>query len=170
VVLVSRFTKPMPGCEIGLYVSKKIEKPVPSATKLQKHIDMVTPAMEIPELAFTDRTSQKDTDLFAENVRTALFINTPSLLPSRRSPGQRLRCPRRSTGSCPLAGKRRTQGRTILSGQVLFTGALGEMLPARPGSYTAEYGKLREISLQIRQHENTRKESLLRALSIQPFR
>ncbi len=102
MVLVSRFTKPMPGCEIGLYVSKKIEKPVPSATKLQKHIDMVTPAMEIPELAFTDRTSQKDTDLFAENVRTARRLyQHPVPTPIKEISGAKAPMPSAINGKLP---------------------------------------------------------------------
>jgi 2-keto-4-pentenoate hydratase len=42
------------------------------------------------------------------------------------------------------------QGYTIGEGQVLLTGALGEVLPCEPGSYEADFGNVGTVSFTVR--------------------
>lgn len=166
VILASRFTRPMLECEIGFWVSKKIDKPISSVAKLKKYIGAVMPAIEIPALYFTDLKALKGVDLIVGNVGAAAFIVGPKFPVSApinditvtlSREGEEIN---RGKGSDALGNQweaalwlvnqRISQGWIIQPGQVLLTGALGKMLPAKPGTYTAAYGELGEISFQIR--------------------
>ena len=41
------------------------------------------------------------------------------------------------------------RGYTLEAGQILMTGSIGGMVPAQPGTYTATFGPLGEITFEI---------------------
>ena len=128
---------------------------------------IVMPAIELPDLGFGDMKSLKGVDLIAANVSTVQFIRGSEVdreafdLDQRkvvlRHNGQIVN---QGIGSDAMGSQWEaalwlvnqviSQGWKVEPGHVLLTGALGQMIPGKSGSYEADYGDFGKIVFEIR--------------------
>lgn len=144
--------------EVALRIGRSISKRVGDIDELQKYIDGVAPAIELPNLDYAGTPAQLTVpDIVASNVGAAQFVVGEFVPPESRNPNDaapRLTCAEKEVN----AGNARDalgdqwaaalwlintmidRGWTFEPGQILMTGALGRMVPAQPGHCVASYG------------------------------
>ncbi|HEY0686003.1 MAG TPA: fumarylacetoacetate hydrolase family protein [Steroidobacter sp.] len=142
--------------EMAMRISAPIEKPLADVTALRAHIDGVAPAIELPNLDYSQPQTLDAIDIVATNVAAAKYIVGEFIPPQQRDPNAvdiRLACNDKEmfTGKGSdslgdqwraalfLVNKMLEQGWKIERGQILLTGALGRMLPATTGRCVASY-------------------------------
>jgi len=153
--------------EIGLILGKNLNRHIETPADLKNSIVKVIPAIELPDLGFADMGALKGVDIIAANVSARQFIvgqprpvenvNLNAVDVTLFRNGREVN---RGTGADALedqwqaalwlVNKMIDQGRAPEAGQILLTGALGKMLPGKPGSYVADYGDFGTISFEIR--------------------
>ncbi len=154
--------------EIGYVIGKAINRPVRDVQELQGMIKAVMPAIELPDLGFAaEMKAVKGVDLIAANVGSAKFIaGTPrphkgvdlnqvnvTLLHN----GQEIN---KGKGMEALGDQWKAalwmvntlveQGYKMEPGNILITGALGKLIPGKPGQYVADYGDFGKISFEVK--------------------
>jgi len=167
VIDKSAFRMPMIETEIGFVVKKTISAPLRDIDELKQYIGTVMPAIELPDLGFADVKSLKGVDLVAANVSAVQFIRgsetdieefdldkTKVVL---RYKGQIVN---QGFGADVMGGQWEaalwlanqvvSQGWKVEPGHVLLTGALGQMIPGKLGSYEADYGDFGKIIFEIK--------------------
>jgi 2-keto-4-pentenoate hydratase len=152
--------------EIGFVIGKSIHHPLKDTSELKDHTWEVVPVVELPELGFTDMQKLKGPDIIAANIGAAQFIvgekqkinnlDLDALQVTLRKDGEVIN---RGKGTDALAGQWEAalwlvntmvkQGWKIEPGHIIITGALGRMVPGRPGNYTADYESLGTITFKI---------------------
>jgi 2-keto-4-pentenoate hydratase len=167
VIEGSKFRGLMIETEIGFVVGKPIKEKVPDAARLGEHIVAVLPVIELPETGFADMKKIKAQDIIAANVGSAAFIagsqkplagaGLDGITVKLISGGETLN---QGKGSDALGGQREAllwlvnsaveHGWKIEKGDILITGALGKVVPAKPGRYEAQYGEFGNISFEIK--------------------
>ncbi len=163
----SDFHRPMIETEIGFILDDALTKTVSDIPTLKQHIKAVMPVIELPDLGFADMKSLRGVDIIAANVSSKSFIAGTALSPDGIDLNQITVT--LSLDGQPVnqgAGKDAmgdqweaalwmvnvliSQGRSLEPGQLLITGALGKMIPGKPGNYSADYGPLGTIDFQLR--------------------
>jgi 2-keto-4-pentenoate hydratase len=152
--------------ETGFVIGKSIHHPLKDTAELKDHTWEVVPVIELPELGFTDMQKLKGPDIIAANIGAAQFIvgekqkinnlDLNALQVTLRKDGEVIN---RGKGTDALAGQWKAalwlvntmvkQGWKIEPGHIIITGALGRMVPGKPGNYIADYGSLGSIAFEI---------------------
>lgn len=142
--------------EIAMRIGTAIHQPLADVAALRAHIDGIAPAIELPNLDFTQPQTLDAVDIVATNVAAAHYIVGAFVPPQQRDPNAvdvRLTCNDKEmfTGKGSdslgdqwraalwLVNKTLQQGWSIEPGQILLTGALGKMLPGATGHCVASY-------------------------------
>ncbi len=152
--------------EIGFVVGKPIDKPVSNISKLKKRIRSVVAAIELPDLEFEDMSELKGVDIISGNVsayayilgesqkRKKINLSKVSLILSRE--GEIINSGSGSDllgdpweAALWLVNNTVSQGWSIQPGHILLAGAMGKMLPAKPGNYAADFDELGRITFVI---------------------
>ena len=153
--------------EIGFILGEAITQPVKDATELQKKVRGVFPAIELPDMGFADMKQLKGVDIIAANVSAAQFIvgaeqalagqDLNAVAATLTMNGETVNS---GNGSEALGDQWQAalwlvnsiieQGWTLEPGHVLMTGALGKMIPGKPGKYLADYGDFGKITFEVK--------------------
>jgi 2-keto-4-pentenoate hydratase len=153
--------------EIGFVIGEPITEKVPDAARLKEHIVAVLPVIELPETGFVDMKKIKAQDIIAANLGSAAFItgvqqplagaDPDGITVKLVSGGETLN---QGKGADALGGQWEAllwlvnsvveRGWKIGKGDILITGALGQVVPAKPGRYEAEFGELGRVSFEIK--------------------
>jgi 2-keto-4-pentenoate hydratase len=153
--------------EIGYVVGRRISEPVKDVDTLKTMISEVFPAVELPDIRFEDLKNLKGTDLVCDAVGCAQYIVGKKLPISAVDVSQ-------VTVALNLDGKEVNQGKaadvmgdqwkgllwlvngavsqgwTLEPGFILITGAMGNMIPGKPGSYEGNWGPLGKLSWSVK--------------------
>jgi len=142
--------------EIAMRIGKPIHQPLADIAALHAHIDGIGPAIELPNLDYTQPQTTDGIDIIATNVAAAKYIVGEFAAPRERDPNStqvRLVCNDKETftgkGTDSLGDQWRAalfvvnkmleQGWKLEPGQILLTGSLGRMLPGTTGHCVASY-------------------------------
>ena len=162
----AEFRRLMTETEIGYIVGKPITSQIKDVAELKKHIKEILPVIEFPELGFEDLERLKAEDIIAANAGSRAFILGKSVELDKINPDDvkvdlnlNVEFVNKGRGSDLTGGQWKAllwlvnnvvdEGWKIEPGQVLITGALGEMVKARKGHYIATFGSLGEIDFRI---------------------
>ena len=163
----SAFIAPMIETELGILVGKRISEPVPSEARLRDAISGFMPVVELPDGALTDMASAEPIDIIAANALSAQYISGTPVprasidpnevgvtlfrdgVPVGRGAGTDSRG-NQWEAALWLVNEIVGRGYKIEVGQILITGALGDVIPGQPGTYVADYGSLGRITFQVR--------------------
>lgn len=154
--------------EIAMRIGTPIDRPLADTAALRAHIDGIGPAIELPNLDYTQPQSLDAIDIVATNVAAAKYIVGEFASPQQRDPNAtdvRLACNDKEmfTGKGTdslgdqwraalfLVNKMVEQGWKLERGQILLTGSLGRMLPGTTGHCVASYhsGQTQWAQLEI---------------------
>lgn len=154
--------------EIAMRIGKAIDEPLADVAALHAHIDGIGPAIELPNLDYTQPQALDAIDIIATNVAAAKYIVGAFASPRERDPNStdvRLVCNDKEmfTGKGTdslgdqwraalfLVNKMVEQGWKLEPGQILLTGSLGRMLPGMTGHCVASYhsGQTQWAQLEI---------------------
>lgn len=151
--------------ELGFITNRPIRKTVTSIHELQSYVEQIVPVIELPDLGF-EKTPIHATDLVAANAAAAAFIYRKDI----NWLGQDINS---FTVSLSHNGKIVNQGHgedafgdqwealrwlvnqvvangwSIEKGNILITGALGEMVTAEPGIYRAQFNDEAVLTFEI---------------------
>jgi 2-keto-4-pentenoate hydratase len=153
--------------EIGFVIGQSIKQPVRDIQELQQKVTAIMPAIELPELDFVDMKALKVVDLVAANVCAARFItgtprshlgvNLNEVNVTLYYNGQALY---QGKGVDALGDQWGAiswlvnsvveQGYKVEPGHIIITGALGQMVPGKPGQYIADYADFGKISFEVK--------------------
>ena len=164
-IQLSQFKRLMLESEVGFEIGKAITGLVANPTQLQQSIKAVFPVIELPELGFAGKPT--GVDIIAANVGSSAYIkgkpitqftdwDLNALQVTMTHDGKTVNM---GQGSDALGNQWQAalwlvntvvaQGWTLEPGQFLITGAMGQMIPAKPGNYHADFGELGQISFSI---------------------
>jgi 2-keto-4-pentenoate hydratase len=152
--------------EIGFIIGKSISHPLQDTAELKDHTWEVAPVIELPELGFADMQKLKGPDIIAANIGAAQFIvgekqkinilDLDALQVTLKRNGEVVN---QGKGEDTLGHQWKAalwlintmvkQGWEIEPGHIIITGALGRMVPGKPGNYIADYGSLGTIPFKI---------------------
>jgi 2-keto-4-pentenoate hydratase len=153
--------------EIGYVVGREINGPVKDVAALKGIIDKVFPAVELPDLRFADMKNLKPADIVIDAVGSAKFMVGPKV-PADGVDLTKVQVTMTRNGETVNNGKAGDvmgdpwkgllwlvnavveKGWTIKPGQILITGAMGKMIPGRPGTYQGDYGALGKLSFTVK--------------------
>nr|VFK51257.1 MAG: 2-keto-4-pentenoate hydratase [Candidatus Kentron sp. TUN]VFK52604.1 MAG: 2-keto-4-pentenoate hydratase [Candidatus Kentron sp. TUN]VFK53101.1 MAG: 2-keto-4-pentenoate hydratase [Candidatus Kentron sp. TUN] len=161
------FYRPMIETEIGFIVGASLTRPVKDTATLKKSIQAIAPVIELPDLRFADTKRLTGVDIIAANAAAKQFIvghpkpvdtvdpNAVAVVLLRGEHEINRGKGKDALGDqwqavLWLVNTMTGQGWTIQPGQILLTGALGKMLPGKPGKYLADYGDLGKITFRIK--------------------
>jgi 2-keto-4-pentenoate hydratase len=162
------FKKPMLEVEIGYVLRSPITRKLHSVADLKTYISHALPAVEIPDLNYTNVGGLNAYDIIATNVSASHYVTgAPFVLKDLADVnGIRVALYRDEqvidTGAAVdalgnqldallwLVNDLYSHGWQLQAGQLLITGTLGKMNPAVPGSYRADYGLGRTLSFVIK--------------------
>jgi 2-keto-4-pentenoate hydratase len=153
--------------EIGFVIGQSIDQPLRSVQELRQKVSSVMPAIELPGSGFANGKPVKGVDLIAANVGSAKFIvgisrshhgiNLNQVNVTLFYNGQALY---QGNGAEALGDQWKAalwivngvleQGYKVEPGHILITGALGKMVPGKPGRYVADYGDFGSISFEVK--------------------
>lgn len=163
--------------ELGFSVNRTITKPVESVDQLKALVAKVYPVIELPDIGFAQMPVSGQ-DLIASNLGSASFIKGPAFALDQLGvqdglsdlnaiavsltyiqPGQGDQLINQGKASDALSDQWRAllflinhsleQGYTISPDHLLITGAIGKMIPAKPGHYRANFGALNTLEFVI---------------------
>ncbi|MFZ5586912.1 MAG: 2-keto-4-pentenoate hydratase [Thermodesulfobacteriota bacterium] len=153
--------------EIAYELKQEVTQPVEAAA-LPGLVAKVMPAVEAPDLKFTDMKSLTANDIIAANVGARAYILgkpvSPDGLDVNAVTGQLMRDGQAvgpaAPGRAALGDQWQAlawtinyalrQGLPVKAGMVFLTGSLGPMYPAQPGQHQAVYtGGLGELSFKV---------------------
>ena len=160
------FGKLMVETEIGFVIGKTISRPVKDVKTLQGYVHSVMPVIELPDLGFDDMKRLKGVDIIAADVAARQFIigreqlfqnlDLNSVVVTLSLNGQAVNT---GHGSDAMGNQWQAarwlintmvnQGWAVEAGHLIITGALGKMLPGKPGHYVADYGAFGKIEFEI---------------------
>ena len=153
--------------EVGYVVGQKISAPVKDVESLKKMIKEVFPAVELPDLRFADMKNLKGQDLIVDAVACSKYIIGPRI-PADKVDVSKVEVALTCDGAAVNQGKAADalgdqwkallwlvngaveQGWTIEPGQILITGAMGNMIPGKPGKYDGDWGPLGKLSWTVK--------------------
>jgi len=156
--------------EIGFVIGKSITKPIADITELKTFVEAIAPVVELPAGKLEAGQPMAALDLVAANVMSANYVV------GRRNPIAKMHPDKvairlakrlakgddemnRTTGDAAHRGQWQNllhqvnhalgQGHTIQPGHLILTGALGKIIPAERGDWTADFGELGKINFSI---------------------
>ncbi len=153
--------------EIGYIPGVKIDKPVADVEALKKMIKDVCPAVELPDLRFDDMKNLKGADIIVDAVSSAKYI-IGKAVPATSVDVSQVTVTLTRDGEVVNQGKAGdvlgdqweallwlvngtvAKGYVIEPGMLLITGAMGQMIPGKPGAYKGDWGKLGTLSWTIK--------------------
>jgi 2-keto-4-pentenoate hydratase len=152
--------------EVGMRVGRAITQKLRDVDELRQHIDGIGPAVELPNLDYETPAQLTTPDIVASNVAAAYFLVGEFVPATQRDPNAanpRLVCEgkevnvgqaREALGdqwqaALWLVNTMIDQGWRMEPGQILMTGALGRMIPAKPGHCRADYGDWGQLEVDI---------------------
>lgn len=163
----SAFVLPFVEAEIGYVVGTRITEPIENVESLKSHIVSVFPAFELPDLRYSELKKLTAADIAADGVASAKYVVGPAVKADSVDVSQ-VHVTVSLDGSTVIEGKASDalgdqwkallwlvngiidKGWTIEPGQILITGALGKMIPAKPGTYEADFGELGKLSFTMK--------------------
>jgi len=152
--------------EIGFSSKEKIAKPVKDVESLKKLIKTVYPAIELPDMRFADMKNLTVADIVADAVGSSKYLIGKGI-PMDKADVNNVKVTltldgkpvNEGTGRDALGDQWKAllwlvngvvkQGWTISPDQILITGALGNMIPGKPGKYEATWGDLGSVSFTV---------------------
>ncbi len=167
VVNTKDFVRLFVETEIGFIPGVKIDKPVADVEALKKMIKEVCPAVELPDLRFDDMKNLKGPDIIVDAVSAAKYI-VGKPIPANSIDVSQVAVTLTRDGEVVNQGKAAdvlgdqwkallwlvngavARGYVIEPGQLLITGAMGQMIPGKPGAYKGDWGKLGSIAWTIK--------------------
>lgn len=152
--------------EIGLVIGEAVNQPIHDPAQLRRCIRGFMPVIELPDLGFADMKALTGMDLIAADVGAAQFIvghehagpapDLNAIAVTLTADGQEIN---HGIGTDAMGDQWQAalwllntmvaQGWRIDPGQILITGALGKMIPGKPGRYVADYGAFGKIAFAI---------------------
>lgn len=165
VLMLSDYHRMMIEMELGYTFKKRIEHPV-TITELKSLVATVMPAIELPDLAFDKPAKLQGVDIIANNVIAKRFIVGNQMAVTQATVNQystRLFYQDQLVLSAHSAEVMKDQWQALLwlvnrtvsngwiiePGQVLITGAIGNMVPAAKGEYRADFSNLGQIVFTV---------------------
>lgn len=163
----ANFGKLMIETELGFRLNRTITRPIKDIETLKSYVFFVAPVIELPDLGFAQPDSLKGNDIIAANVASNWVIEgkpmpVDAINDLNNFPVRLLRNGQEISlgkGSDALGDQWQAllwlvnhtveQGYAITDKHLLITGALGNMLPAEPGQYTAHFDALGSIKFEI---------------------
>lgn len=167
VIDSTQFNRLMYELELGFILKKRIEKPLASIDELRPLVSAVVPVIELPDLGFEKTPRLLGIDVVATNAaaRAVLMgaasdpasVDVNALQVALFESDHRVVEGQGSDASGDqwqallwLVNHSLKQGYQLDTGHLLITGALGKMMPAKPGTYRADFAELGELHFQIR--------------------
>ena len=162
----SDFRKPMLELELAFRINTLIPEPLADVSEVQFVVSEVMPALEIPDLGFDSEVGMTGEAIVAANVGARAYLLGRGLSPENVDINA-VRAHLSHDGKRVLRGDATQvmgnqwkalfwlintlgeQGWVIQPGQVLLTGAMGEMLPLEAGLYEAHFSELGHLRLQV---------------------
>nr|WP_281388637.1 fumarylacetoacetate hydrolase family protein [Litorivivens lipolytica] len=166
VIKRADFRKPMLEMELAFRVNTLIPEPLADVSEVQYVVAEVMPALEIPDLGFDSTVGMTGEAIVAANAGARAFLLGPALDPESVDINA-VRARLRLDGSTLQRGDATQvmgnqwkalfwlintlveQGWVIQPGQVLLTGAMGNMIPLETGVYEAHFNGLGYLRLQV---------------------
>lgn len=166
-ISLSNYQKLMLELELGFVLNSQINKPLVSISELKAKVAAIMPVIELPDLRFKDLSKITGLDLIAQNVAANGFITGAPIeqwqtmdinqLTAKLFADQQLVVEGQGADASGdqwqallwLINQRVKLGDTIEPGQLLITGALGKMIPAKIAQYKAEFGALGVLEFSI---------------------
>jgi len=151
--------------EIGFRFQKDIPKPVDDIKVLKKAVAITYPAIELPDIAYSDMKLLRGVDLIASNVaaRKVLIGNAAkakdlnAVTVKLFHNGQEI-----ASGVGKNAGGDQwkalkwivndilAKGGEVKDGYIVITGSLTNLIPAKPGKYVVDYGSFGKIEFECK--------------------
>ena len=167
----SDFVKPLIEVELAFKFSKDVSFPI-TFSELRDSIEWVAPAIELPDLVFDDMKNLSWLDLVALDVAPRQYIignhvalssvDLDTINITAYHNGEVVKqapSPDQMGLLMYLAAKLNSQMRKyrqlgsplykIQAGHIVITGAIGGIMPGKPGSYQINYGPLGNIDFEI---------------------
>ncbi len=161
------FAQLMIETEIGFVIGKAIPQSLKNVAELQQHIKAVMPVIELPDLGFADMKQLKGVDIIAANVAAKQFIlgqekavkgvDLNAVMVSLSLYDQEVNTGKGKDAlgdqwqaALWLVNTMIKQDWKLAPGYIVITGALGKMLPGKPGKYVADYGSFGKITFEIK--------------------
>lgn len=162
----SKFQQLMIDTELGYIFGKPITSKLNNVSELKEYIKAVMPVIELPDFGFGDANKLKTIDIVAANASSRFFILGKPIELDKINPDNvkvvlnlNVEIANQGRGSDLKDGQWNTllwlvnnvidQGWEIEPGQVLITGALGNIVKAKKGQYIATFSGLGQISFKI---------------------
>jgi 2-keto-4-pentenoate hydratase len=159
LIKLSNFIKPFIEVEIGFIIKNDMDSLPQDIDELASNIEGVFPAIELPDIRFKKIKELKAQDLIADNAGASQFImgkvvsfNELDLEKVKVWLYRNDKLIDQGLASCVLGNplnslrwlcqKLNEQGLNLKSNDLVITGALGRVIPARPGKYHAFFGTL----------------------------
>lgn len=163
----NNYLNPLLETELGYVIKKPITDKLRSVKDVRSYLYGVVPAVEIPDIGYKDISGIKLPDFVATNSGSASYVlgepvglkylDTNDITAILRKDGKVVNT---GKGTDAMGNQWETlfwlinyiidQGYIIGEGQVLLTGALGEVLPCATGSYTADFGPVGTVSFTVK--------------------
>lgn len=164
-ISIKKFGKLIVETELGFITKKPIRKSVSSIAELQSYIGQVVPVVELPNLSF-EKNPIHATDLVAANAVAAAFIygkennwlgqDINSITVSLSHNGKIVNQGQGEDAFGDqwealrwLVNQVIANGWSIEKGNLLITGALGEMVTAEPGVYRAQFNDEAVLTFEL---------------------
>jgi 2-keto-4-pentenoate hydratase len=153
--------------EVGYVIGQKISEPVKDLDSLKKMIKEVFPAVELPDLRFEDMSAVKGPDIIVDAVGSAKYI-VGKKMPADKVDVSKVEVTLKLDGNVVNQGKASdclgdqwkaalwlvntavAKGWVLEPGQILITGAMGNMIPGKPGKYEGDWGALGKLSWTVK--------------------
>jgi 2-keto-4-pentenoate hydratase len=152
--------------EVGYVVGQQISQSVKDVDSLKKLIKEVFPAVELPDLRFADMKEVKGPDIVADAVGATYIVGKK--IPVDQADVDKVEVTLTCDGNVVNQGKASdvlgdqwkallwlvngvvAQGWTLEPGQILITGAMGNMIAGKPGKYGGKWGQLGTLSWTVK--------------------
>ncbi|MCX5862595.1 MAG: hypothetical protein WCG29_02965 [Desulfomonile sp.] len=168
VVDLKDFTRLFIETEVGYIMGEKISQPVNDIDSLKKMVKAVFPAVELPDIRFAEMKDLKGADLIVDAVSSSKYIVGKELPLDKVVDVNQVQVSLTMDGKLVNEGKAVdamgdqwktllwlvngviAKGWSIEPGQVFITGAMGNMLPGKPGKYEGDWGALGKLSWTVK--------------------
>lgn len=165
-VLLRPYRRPVLANAYGFVLSRPVTAPVAGLAALRPLVKAIVPVVIVSDLSFGADAEPRDLDLIAANLGTravivgepqpvALEVNRTVVNLAREGRGQNWVRADSAGGDqwgalLGLLNEALERGARLEAGQLLVTGALGRLVPATPGRWTADYQSGGRIDFELR--------------------
>jgi 2-keto-4-pentenoate hydratase len=166
-ISLSHYQKLMLELELGFVLNTQVSEPITSIEALKTKVAYIAPVIELPDLRFTDLARVTGLDLIKANVAANGFIMGTAIKNWQSLDINQLTANLYADSQLVVQGQgkdasgdqwhallwlinqRVKLGDKIMPGQLLITGAMGKMIPAKIAQYKAEFGPLGVLEFAI---------------------